>query len=270
MFNLSTDPFEKYVICPQCSSLYTQKECLQKSLSGIISAKPCNHIEFRNHLFSFCRNPCGHTLLKEVITKTGKKFYPIKSYCYYPLAKSISSVLRQHNLMDQCEHWRSRNISENNFADVYDGRVWKEFMNYDGKPFLSRPYNLGSMLNCDWFQPFDLSTYSVGVFYLVILNLPRTIRFKPENILIAGIIPGPGEPSYNEINSYLRPLVKELNFLWTDGFTMMHNDKSVVIQAALLATVCDVSAKIGGFLGHMSKHTCWKRSKEFPYNQGCS
>ncbi|XP_065917612.1 uncharacterized protein [Dysidea avara] len=171
--------------------------------------------------------------------------------------------------MDQCEHWRSRNISENNFADIYDGRVWKEFMNYDGKPFLSRPYNLGLMLNCDWFQPFDLSTYSVGVFYLVILNLPRTIRFKPENILIAGIIPGPGEPSYNEINSYLRPLVKELNFLWTDGFTMMHNDKSVVVQAALLATVCDVpaTAKIGGFVGHMSKHACWKCSKEFPYNK---
>ena len=45
------------------------------------------------------------------------------------------------------------------------------------------------MLNCDWFQPFDLSTYSIGVLCLVILNLSRSIRFKPENILIAGIIP---------------------------------------------------------------------------------
>lgn len=72
------------------------------------------------------------------------------------------------------------------------------------------------MLNCDWFQPFDLSTYSVGVLYLVILNLPRAIRFKPENILIADVIPGPKEPSLSEINSYLRPLVKELNSLWFD------------------------------------------------------
>ena len=46
-------------------------------------------------------------------------------------------------------------------------------------------------MNCDWFKPFDHSTYSVGVLYLVIL----------ENILIAGIIPGPSEPSYTEINS---------------------------------------------------------------------
>jgi len=269
ILGLSTDEFEKYVICPECSALYTQKECLQKSVSGLISAKPCNHIEFRNHPFSSHRNPCGHKLLKEVITKTGKKFYPIKSYCYYPLVKSMSSVLSQHNLIDQCEQWRSRNVQDNTLADIYDGRIWKEFMTYKGKPFLSMPYNLGLMLNCDWFQPFDLSTYSVGVLYLVILNLPRAIRFKPENVLIAGIIPGPKEPSYGAINSYLRPLVKELNHLWTEGFSMKHNDKTVVFRAALLATVCDVpaTAKLGGFVGHMSKNACWKCSKQFSYNK---
>ena len=142
-------------------------------------------------------------------------------------------------------------------------------MNFEGRPFLSNPYNLGLMLNCDWFQPFDLGTYSVGVLYLVILNLPRTIRFKPENVLIAGIIPGPKEPSLSEMNSYLRPLVKELNSLWFDGFTMQHKGKSITIRAAVLATVCDIpaTAKIGGFLGHSSKHACWKCSKIFPHNK---
>ena len=104
---------------------------------------------------------------------------------------------------------------------------------------------------------------------MVILNLPHTIRFKPENILIAGILPGLAEPSYNEINSYLIPLVKELNSLWTDGFSIKHGDKSVVVRAALLATVCDVpaNAKLGGFVGHSSNHACWEYSKEFPYNR---
>lgn len=46
------------------------------------------------------------------------------------------------------------------------------------------------MLNCDWFQPFAQSRYTVGVIYLVILNLPRAIRFRSENIIITGIIPG--------------------------------------------------------------------------------
>ena len=82
----------------------------------------------------------------------------------------------------------------------------------------------------------------MGVLYLVVLNLPRTLRFKPENILIAGIIPGPSEPHLGEMNSYLRPLVKELNSLWFDGFTMHHKGNNVVIHAAPLGTVCDVPA----------------------------
>ena len=152
--------------------------------------------------------------------------------------------------MDQCEHWRNRVISEDVLADVYDGKVWKKFMKFKDKSFLSEPYNLGLMLNCDWFQPFDHSTYSVGVLYLVILNLPRTIRFKPENVLIAGVIPGPKEPSLGEMNSYLRLLVKELNWLWSEGFTVQHNGKTVSVHAALLATVCDIpaTAKLGTFL----------------------
>ena len=266
--NISRDEFEKYVICSKCCSLYTYKECLQTSVSGQITPKSCNHIAFRHHPMPSMRRPCGHNLLKQVITKADKEYYPYKTYCYYPLSKSISSVLGQQDLLDRCEHWRKRVIPDNTQADIYDGRVWKKFMTFEGRPFLSHPYNLGLMLNCDWFQPFDLSTYSIGVLYLVILNLPRSIRFKPENVLIAGILPGPKEPHLSEMNSYLRPLVKELNSLWFDGFTMQHKGKSVTIHAALLATVCDIpaTAKLGGFLGHSSKHACWKCTKLFPYD----
>lgn len=68
------------------------------------------------------------------------------------------------------------------------------------------------MLNCDGFQPFKHTQYSVGVLYLVLLNLPRSLRFKPENVIIVGIIPGPSEPKLT-INSYLKPFVKELGKL---------------------------------------------------------
>ena len=265
-FKLKGDPFDKYVICQNCGSLYQFKECLNTTISGKIFPKVCSHVAFRNHPHLSGRTPCGHNLLKEVITLSGKKYYPLKSYCYYPLVRSLTNVLNRADLLEQCEHWRSRNIPNNVLADVYDGKVWREFLNYKGKEFLSKKYNLGLMMNCDWFQPFDHSTYSVGVLYLVILNLPRAIRFKPENILIAGIIPGPSEPSYTEINSYLRPLVKELNSLWTDGFTVKDN---IIVRAALLASVCDVpaTAKLGGFLSHTSKHACWKCSKLFPYDE---
>ena len=66
------------------------------------------------------------------------------------------------------------------------------------------------MLNVDWFQPFKHSVYRAEAIYAVIMNLPRTERFKPENVMLLGIFPGPNEPKLN-INSYLRPLVMELN-----------------------------------------------------------
>ena len=123
------------------------------------------------------------------------------------------------------------------------------------------------MLNCDWFQPFDHSCYSVGVLYLVILNLPRSIRFKPNKIIIAGIIPGPNEPKQTAMNSYLRPLVKELNALYTEGFIIEQGSNLHKIFVALIASVCDLpaTAKVGGFLSHNSHYACWKCSKYFPY-----
>ena len=266
--NLSVDCFEKYVICEKCGSLYTFKETLDTSITGRITPKTCSHVSFQNHPHVFQRKPCGNKLLQTIITNADKKFYPCKTYCYYLFKSSISTISSQENLLDQCEHWRGRNVPDNTLADIYDGRVWQDFLVYNGTPFLSSPYNLALMLNCDWFQPFELTSYSVGVLYLVILYLPRAIRFKPENIMIAGIIPGPSEPDHNEMNSYLRPLIKELNSLWTEGFTMSHGGNTVVLRAALIASVCDIpaTAKLGGFVSHTSKNACWKCSKKFPYD----
>ena len=66
------------------------------------------------------------------------------------------------------------------------------------------------MINVDWFQPFTHVKYSVGVVCLVILNLPREERYKLENIIVVGIIPGPKEPK-NIINPFLIPLMEDLH-----------------------------------------------------------
>jgi hypothetical protein len=50
--------------------------------------------------------------------------------------------------------------------------------------------NLGLMINLDWFQPYEGTYYSTGVLYAAICNLPRDVRFLPENIMILGIFTG--------------------------------------------------------------------------------
>lgn len=65
--------------------------------------------------------------------------------------------------------------------DVYDGKIWNEFLQYKGTILLNTPYTYALMLNMDWFQPFEHFTYSVGVIYIAFLNLLRNIRFRREN-----------------------------------------------------------------------------------------
>ena len=137
-------------------------------------------------------------------------------------------------------------------------------MNPDGIPFLSLPFNFALTLNVDWFQPFKNTTYSTGAIYISIQNLPRKERYATGNVLLVGIIPGPHEPS-KTMNSYLTPLVDELNQLW-DGVVMQSfSSKQVVVRAALLCTACDIPAarKVSGFVGHNALHGCSKCLKNF-------
>ena len=123
------------------------------------------------------------------------------------------------------------------------------------------------MLNVDWMQPFKHTQYSVGVMYLVLMNLPRSERFKRENVFLVGIISGPNEPR-NNINSFLKPLVDELLVLWDEGVMLQHCGSLLVpecFKAELLCVACDMPAsrKICGFTAHNSKHGCPKCNKEF-------
>lgn len=87
----------------------------------------------------------------------------------------------------------------------------ERILTVNGNLFLSKCHNYGLLLNVDWLQPYKHLQYKVGVMYLAILNLPRSIRYKRENVILVGIIPGPIEPHLT-INSYLSLLVSDLDF----------------------------------------------------------
>ncbi|MEW8546495.1 MAG: hypothetical protein AB2693_23505 [Candidatus Thiodiazotropha sp.] len=127
------------------------------------------------------------------------------------------------------------------------------------------------MLNLDWFQPFQHVSYSVGVIYGVVLNLPRKERFKLDNVILVGIIPDMGKEP--KTNTFLRPLVDELLVAWKHGFstkTFQSPKQPVQFKLALICTGCDVPAtrKLCGFLGHTAKLGCSKCLKEFPGQVG--
>ena len=110
---------------------------------------------------------------------------------------------------EMCKPWSECTVEENILADVYDGQISKDFLNYKGKDYPNAPRNLAFAINVDWFQPFKRrNDRSVEVIYLVLLTLPREEHFKWENIIVAGIIAEMSkEPK--SLNPFLEPIVDE-------------------------------------------------------------
>ena len=260
------DSFQKYVICQKCSHLYKRDECIE-TVGSQKKSKSCVHIKYPLHPHASRRLPCQALLMKSVQYISGHKIlYPYKIYCY----KNIQSTLQEFLLCPQfylrCQQWRTR-PTNCLLSEVYDGQVWKQFQCIQGVPFLAAQFTFAFALNVDWFQPFTHTVYSVGVIYLTILNLPRTFRYKLENVIVVGIIPGPSEPAH-DINSYLQPLVNELLSLWTGISLRVSIPSGVVeknIKCALLCIACDLPAgrKSCGFLSHNARLGCSRCLKEF-------
>ena len=122
------------------------------------------------------------------------------------------------------------------------------------------------MLNIDWFNPYDETPYSAGVIYFVVQNLPRSERYKFENIILAGIIPGPKEPK-KHINTFLSPIVEDLKQLYR-GIVVPNFESycgTTLIRAVVSCVSCDLPAtrKMCGFYSFNSLHGCSKCLKKF-------
>ena len=110
----------------------------------------------------------------------------------------------------------------------------------------------------------------MGAIYLTLQNLPRHERYKPQNIILVGVIPGPKEPK-KTINSYLTPLVLELQEAWRIGFNFTDaQNKTVCVKLCVSCVTCDIPAskKVSGFLSHNAALGCNKCLKKFDVRFG--
>ncbi|XP_077050070.1 uncharacterized protein LOC143696996 [Siphateles boraxobius] len=264
--NICRDSFSKFVVCPKCMVTYTIEESYTTSRSGAKIIHTCSSRPFHKHPQKKLRSKCGTPLMRKLIGSSGKEYlYPIRVYCYKKVSQSLETLVRRSGFWEKCEQWRHRSIPDSVMGDVYDGKIWQDFQYVNGQPFLSEPNNFALMMNVDWYQPYKHSPYSVGVIYLVVLNLPREERFKDENMILVGVIPGPKEPKLN-MNAYLEPLVDDLREFW-EGVVLMDSSPlgCQVYRAALLCLSSDIPAsrKCGGFVGHGALRGCNKCLKKF-------
>ena len=251
----SGQEFKKFVVCLKCNTIYGYQECIEYNGSTPVT-RNCFNRHYPNRSITY-----STPLLKFVELSSGKKVLrPYKTYCYYGLKNALQKLLQLPEFVTLCEKWRSsmHDDEENTMQDIYDGKIWKEFMYYNGEAFLDRPFTFFLAMNVDWFKPHKLTESKVGAIYLSVMNLPYYARFKREYLLLVSLIPGPNEPK-GDINSFLQPLVSELLDFW-DGVPMsVHgHDGLQKVKCALLCVASDLPAarKVCGFLGHSARLGC--------------
>ncbi|MBW0474773.1 hypothetical protein O181_014488 [Austropuccinia psidii MF-1] len=141
--------------------------------------------------------------------------------------------------------------------------VWKCYIgtrNINEPPFMSIPGPLAFSIYVYWFNANGKSTrlVSIGPIMLICLNLPPRERLETENVYVAGIIPGPKEPTALQLNYLLMPLITELKELW-QGYHFSPTStgpSGSFICVSILMAIADVVAmrKLTEFISHSGNH----------------
>ena len=90
------------------------------------------------------------------------------------------------------------------------------------------------------------------------INLPLSLCYKPENLFLIGVIPGPREPSIEEVGHFIEPIVNMLNRSWRNGtkFDCTESSNCERTECSMLTVIVTdlvASRKITGVASHSSK-----------------
>jgi hypothetical protein len=205
-------------------------------------------------------DPCNHPLVKSITaqSKSGTAPVPRVSFTYRSIIhflKDIASLpgITAH-LTAKLREVDTMSIDSEAVTDIMESASIKQLKMPDGSPFaVQTPHELRLCLALfiDWFNAHGNTlrggTHSTGGIYIVILNLSPDLRFQ-RKYLYHLFIPGPKEPSTEQLNNLLRPLINDLQVLYNNGFAMK-NGQYQSFRAMLAVIVADQLAarKISGF-----------------------
>ena len=120
-------------------------ELLKKCDTSVPTLKQCESIEERTHGQSACKIWFQQRAAREQLQTsnllhalTQLKCLILRCYLYATLESSFSLASEKEQSLQH---------------DMYDDRVWKEFMHVYNTPFLAAPNHIGLMLNVNLFNP---------------------------------------------------------------------------------------------------------------------
>ena len=200
-----------FAVCPNPNCHSTYEPRFRDDSPIPIYPDTCTHLEFRDG------KKCGTPLLKPRRTNGHTIHLPIKSFIAFSFKDWLGGLLSCSGFEEKMDDaWAPSTNSltpSKEMKDIFDGEILRNFKGFDGQLF-STSGEEGQYvfsLCVDYFNPLGNKQAgkkkSIGLISLVCLNLPPDMRYKPENMFLFGIIPGPSELPLTCLNHYLRPLV---------------------------------------------------------------
>ena len=239
IFNLEAKTIT-YATCPQCCCTY------EPTTKNGIPIYP-SHCTFRAFPSS---EPCGAKLTTTGVHNRTSIRVPIRPFVIQCPESFIASMLSRPGMEEALSSTLNFGQSGSVLTDIGSGQRIQALVGPDDRPFLDAPADelrLMWTVAVDWFNPFYNKaagkSASIGSITFACLNLPPSLRYKPENLYLAGIIPGPREPDYDQINHFLAPIVRRFLPMWLHGswFTRTARyPRGRLSRSAIAALVCDL------------------------------
>ena len=119
----------------------------------------------------------------------------------------------------------------------YDGKIWKDFLKYNGNDYLNAPRNL-----CNLSREEMIDLWGLYTWFCSICQEKSVFFFKWENIIVAGIIPEmTKEPK--SLNIFLEPIVDEFKAFWRGvKLTTSQSGIPLTYRGAILLASADLPA----------------------------
>lgn len=245
LLGLSTR-FIYHTVCPTCCAVYAPPE-------------PGSQQAMMTHCTSIDASgkTCGTQLLEERTRGETAYSRPIRRYPLQSIAEWIASMMKRPDFEKLINQSLPTHRTEQGHRwDIWNSDFCRQFLAFGDGLFSELPGHLMFAMAVDWLNPHGNLTakkiVSIGVVYLVCLNLPLEIRYLQENICLLSIIPGFKEPTHRQVHHFFDPIVAELNMLWEKGVCILTPTfpQGRTFKVGLGPVIGDIAAikKIMGFM----------------------
>jgi hypothetical protein len=265
LYNLfDLDPaFTTYACCPlpTCSAIYPLFPEIHASSFADYGPLRCTHTKFGK--------PCNEPLMQGFQSRGDSSVpKPIKPFHYHHFHDHVASMLARPGIEDAVHSHIQGGLLEKELTDIMSSPTLHSFVDHSGHPYIQvhgEEIRLVWALSADWYNPRGNKAsgkmVSTGVVAMVCLSLPPHLRNLEENIYLAGLIPGPQEPSVDATNQFLFPLINDLNVSYQRGirYSKTHcYPNGRTSRSAIVPVIADTMAskKITGNCSHSATHFC--------------